>query len=269
MVSGAVRTRDCDGNMLKLLSLWRCQSIGKSDRWSKNWTIRRARAATFRQVATLLQRIQGTSTQVATWGSAMVSGSLAPRADNDNFVDTPKSQDCNRLQALQLQNDGRTRSMSHHSLLQLAKLQICPEQDLTLEQVHHVVQQAMRQEASPEGDGMLLWNWMIQSPNASAYGIVACWSKIIAATADCIAQGLSNLWRPVHQCRGRNVQPESQELSFCMSQLIGDTRRTGGMVEQSGTTHLVSVTGDATIHPMGSSPQGMSGRWYCHESPQI
>jgi len=35
----------------------------------------------------------------------------------------------------------------------LAKLQICPEQDLTLEQVHHAVQQAMRQEASPEGDG--------------------------------------------------------------------------------------------------------------------
>lgn len=33
----------------------------------------------------------------------------------------------------------------------LAKLQICPEQDLTLEQVHHAVQQAMRQEASPEG----------------------------------------------------------------------------------------------------------------------
>ena len=51
----------------------------------------------------------------------MVSGSLAPRADNDNFVDTPKSQDCNRLQALQLQNDGRTRSMSHHSLLQVGK----------------------------------------------------------------------------------------------------------------------------------------------------
>ena len=29
----------------------------------------------------------------------------------------------------------------------LAKLQICPDQDLTLEQVHHGVQQAMRQEA--------------------------------------------------------------------------------------------------------------------------
>lgn len=52
----------------------------------------------------------------------MVSTSFAPRGDNDNFVDTHDTlhlQHCNRLQVLQ--NDGRTRSVALHSLLQVGK----------------------------------------------------------------------------------------------------------------------------------------------------
>lgn len=51
--------------------------------------------------------------------SAMVSTSFAPRGDNDNLVDTLHLQHCNRLQVLQ--NDGRTRSVALHSLLQVGK----------------------------------------------------------------------------------------------------------------------------------------------------
>lgn len=96
-----------------------------------------------------------------------------------------------------------------------------------------------------EGDGMLYWNSMIQSTNASAHRIVASRGKIIAATARLQIV----LHKDYRICEGLFISAgeamfnlESQELSFCMSQLIGDTRRTGGMVGQSGTTHLVSVT---------------------------
>ena len=87
---------------------------------------------------------------------------------------------------------------------------------------------------------------MIQSPiNASAHRIVESRGKIIAATARLQIV----LHKDYRICEGLFISAgeamfnlESQELSFCMSQLIGDTRRTGGMVGQSGTTHLVSVT---------------------------